>query len=90
MARGLDALGAEIAERLELPAGTAGLVKLTLMGRSRALIENHRGISSSSAVRAEVKLVSGVLRIDGEGLELTALDRSALLVSGRILALSFL
>ena len=35
MARGLDALGAEIAERLELPAGTAGLVKLTLMGRSR-------------------------------------------------------
>lgn len=33
----------EIADRLELPAGAAGLVKLTVMGRSRALIEDHRG-----------------------------------------------
>ena len=35
----------EIADRLELPAGAAGLVKLTVMGSSRALIEDHRGLA---------------------------------------------
>ena len=34
-----------IADRLDLPAEAAGLLKLTVMGRGRALIEQHRGLA---------------------------------------------
>ena len=75
----------DIADRLELPADAAGLTKLTVMGRSRALVEDHRGISLYSRECIEVKGRGGLLRIRGEGLELAAMDREALLVRGRIL-----
>ena len=39
------ALREEIADRLNLPAGAAGVVRVTLMGARRALIEDHRGIA---------------------------------------------
>lgn len=38
----------DIADRLSLPAEAAGLMKVTVMGRSRALIEDHRGLAGYS------------------------------------------
>ena len=84
-----EAVREEIADRLELPAGAAGVVKVTLMGSRRALIEQHRGLVGYTIERVEVKSGSGLVRIHGEGLELTAMDREALLVTGRILSVEF-
>lgn len=75
----------DIADRLELPAGAAGLMKLTVMGRTRALVEDHRGISLYSRECIEVKGRGELVRIRGEELELAAMDRDALLIRGRIL-----
>ena len=79
----------EIADRLELPAGAAGLVKLTVMGRSRALIEDHRGLAGYTGQRIDVNEGRGRLVIHGEALRLKAMDREALLVTGRILSVEF-
>ena len=75
----------EIADRLDLPAEAAGLLKLTLLGSSRALVESHRGISLYSRECIEVKGRGTLARIRGEGLSLAAMDRDALLIRGRIL-----
>ena len=40
--------------------------------------------------RLELRAAGGLLRLDGEGLELTAMDGEALLVTGRILSLELL
>lgn len=79
----------EIADRLELPAGAAGLVKLTVMGSSRALIEDHRGLAGYTSRRIDVNAGRTRLVIHGEGLTLAAMDREALLVTGRILSVEF-
>ncbi len=88
--RKLDALSAEIADRRELPAGTMGQVRVTLSGSRSALVENHRGLAAYSRERVEVKTgAAGTLRIEGAALELCAMDRAALLVTGRILSVGF-
>lgn len=79
----------EIADRLELPAGAAGLTKLTVMGSSRALIEDHRGLAGYTSQRIDVNAGRKRLTIHGEGLQLAAMDREALLVTGRILSVEF-
>ena len=79
----------DIAGRLSLPAEAAGLMKVTVMGRSRALIEDHRGLAGYSRERIEVNGGRTRLVINGEALELTAMDREALLVTGRILSVEF-
>ena len=75
-----------LADRFELPAGAAGVVKVTLMGTRRVLIEDHRGLASYSRERIEVNAGAHRVRIIGEALELAAMDREALLVTGRILS----
>lgn len=76
----------DIASRLDIPAGAAGIVKVTLLGSRRALVEDHRGLVSYSRERIEINGGAHTVRIDGEGLELEAMDREALLVTGRILS----
>lgn len=79
-----------MADLFELPAETAGAVKLTVTGRSRALIENHRGILEYSRERIEVAGGGTRLAVNGEALELAAMDRGALMIKGRILSVEFL
>ena len=57
--------------------------------RSRALIEDHRGLAGYSRERIEVNGGRTRLVINGEALELTAMDREALLVTGCILSVEF-
>ena len=76
---------ADIADRLDLPAG---VTRVTLSGRGRALIEEHRGLAAYTSERVEVRTALGALSIDGEGLRLAARDRDALLVTGRILSVT--
>ncbi len=80
----------EIAGRLDLPAETvAGVPKLTVTGRRRALIENHRGLLQYSSDCIEVDGGRVRLRIRGANLQLVAMDRSDLLISGVILSAEF-
>jgi sporulation protein YqfC len=77
----------DIAERFELPAETAGIVKLTVTGRRRLLVENHRGVLEYTRDRIEIGGGDVRIRVNGDGLELSAMDRDALLITGTLVAL---
>ena len=92
----------EIAERLDLPAeSVAGVPKLTVTGRRRALVENHCGLLALGIVGAgifagsirDIRIVvdGGRVRvcIRGTNLQLVAMDSTALLISGTIACAEF-
>ena len=68
----------EIAERLDYPAeSVAGVPKLTVTGRRRALVENHHGLLAYSRE---------CIIIDGGR---AAMDSAAVLISGTIVCAEF-
>ena len=83
-------VGIEIAERLDLPAeSVAGVPKLTVTGRRRALVENHCGLLEYS--HECIVVDGGRVRvcIRGTNLQLVAMDSTALLISGTIACAEF-
>lgn len=77
----------DVAERFDLPAEAAGILKATLIGGGRVLIENRRALLEYTEERVEVAGGGVRLRVLGDGLSLRAMDRDALLISGDITAL---
>ena len=75
----------EAAYRFDLPAdAAAALPRITLSGRNRVSVENHRGLLDYSDTRVE--LSGGRVRvvITGSGLELRVMDRSTAVITGEI------
>ena len=78
------------AEIFALPAeSVAGVPKLTVAGCRYAVVEHHRGISLYSRERIVVEGGRLRLRINGEELELTAMDKSVLIIRGQIYSTEF-
>ena len=78
------------AEILELPTeSVAGVPKLTVTGCRYAVVEHHRGISLYSRERIVVEGGRLCLRINGEELEMTAMDKSVLIIRGQIYSAEF-
>ena len=80
----------EIAERLDYPAeSVAGVPKLTVTGRWRALVENHCGLLAYS--RECIIIDGGRTRVclRGTDLQLVAMDSAAVLISGTIVCAEF-
>lgn len=59
-------------------------MKITVYSKHRVLIENHSGILSLSADRIEVAGVREKLYVSGCDLEIPAMSRAELLISGVI------
>ena len=79
-----------IADRFDLPDDAlAGTVKLTVNGRRRVLVENHKGIVSYEDDLIAVDCGSMRINIRGDGLQLGAMDRDDMLILGRLLAIEF-
>lgn len=77
----------DVAERFDLPAECAGVLKATLMGGGRVLIENRKALLEYTTEMVEVTGGGVRLRVMGAALTLRAMDRDALLISGDITAL---
>ena len=78
----------KLARQTDLPADiVAGVIKVTLTGAERVLVENHRGILAYTDGLVEVNGKGVLLRIRGERLLLRAMDSEMLLVTGRIFGL---
>lgn len=76
-----------LSERLELPAdAVAGTAKLTLHGRRHLLIENHKGILKYGETLISVDCGDLKVHVCGDGLNLSAMDKSDMLITGRILS----
>ena len=78
-----------LADKLDIPADALGSVQLSLCGRSRLLIENHRGIITYNDNLIEIDCGSVKLAVRGDALRLGAMNGSDMFICGRIIALVF-
>ncbi len=76
----------DIAERFEMPGEALGTTKVTMSGKSRVLIESHKGIVSYGNERVELECEHMNIRVLGTELNLAAMDKGAVLIRGRITA----
>ena len=83
MKRG-DRPALELAEGLCLPTEALGQLRLTLVGKSRLLAENHRGILDYGDSCIRLAAAGGSVSILGAGLGLEAMNRRELLITGQI------
>ena len=74
----------DVAEKLDLPAETAGALLVTASGRGCVLIENHLGIINYGAEILSLKAKGGSFCVYGSNLRIAALGRGKLLLRGEI------
>ena len=75
----------EAAELFDLPADVvAGLPHVELVGNTYFYMEHHRGILSYSGEEIDVNGEGMVVRVFGQGLELTSMTGDELRIRGRI------
>lgn len=83
--KNIKALCEDLAERLDLPPDAAGeATRLTALDDRRLLIENHRGLLAYGTEEIRVAGARGELVLRGTELGLRAMNRSALLIAGRL------
>lgn len=81
----LRGLCEDLAERLELPAEAVGdALRLTALDDRRLLIEKHRGLLAYGTEEIRVAAGFGTLILQGEQLQMRAMNRSELLITGRL------
>lgn len=75
----------QVVDLLEMPQDVLlDLPKLTMTGRQKLLLENHRGIIEYGLTRVRVKTTAGQFIILGEELLLKNLKPGEMLVEGKI------
>ena len=76
-----------LADKLDIPADALGSVKLSLCGRSRLLVENHRGIITYNDNIIEIDCGSVKLAVRGDALRLEAMSGSFTILCAEWLSL---
>jgi sporulation protein YqfC len=80
----------DLTDSLQLPAeAVLGSTKLTVVGGKRALVENHRGVLAYSTERIVISTGHGKVNFCGTGLNITAMNKRELLITGRIQSVEF-
>ncbi len=80
----------KISTRLGIPADIgAGLPRLECIGFSECSVNQNVGILEYERERIVAELNTGVLTIDGEGLQIRQMRRDGLIVCGTIRTLTF-
>lgn len=81
---------ADLADAMDLPPeAVADGLRVTVSGRSRVMVEHHRGLLGYGRETVEVSGGRTRLRILGSELTLRAMDRETLIVTGRIAAVEY-
>ncbi|NMA94872.1 MAG: sporulation protein YqfC [Clostridiales bacterium] len=81
----------KMSEAFELPKEiTLDLPKISLIGNIQCLIENHRGIIEYSKERIRVNSSMGVIRIDGEDMNLRNIASDDIIIIGHIESIEFI
>ena len=79
-----------LADRLELPGDAlTGALKLTVTGRSRMLLENHKGIINYEENMISVDCGGMSLTVRGDSLSLGAMNKDDMLITGRFISIEF-
>ena len=84
-------LSEETAHRFDLPAdGLAGLPRITVTGRKRVCVENHRGLLAYSGERVEISGGRVRVCITGTDLLLRVMKKAAVVLTGNICSVELL
>lgn len=76
-----------LSERLDIPSDiSVGTAKLSIFGKNRVLIENHKGILHYSENEIELSAKGMTVKFLGDGLSIDAMDKSDMLITGKILS----
>ncbi|MCE5234426.1 MAG: sporulation protein YqfC [Clostridiaceae bacterium] len=79
-----------IMEALDLPMETVlDVPRLTVLGREKLLVENHKGVYEYYPSFVRLKTGCGMLRVGGEELALEELGAERLFISGRIASFEY-
>ncbi len=79
-----------LTEKLVLPSELVpGVPRVTLHGSGQVSVENHGGIRIYPSQCVEVRTRDGLLRICGDGLQLAAMTREEIVVSGLIVSVEY-
>ena len=86
----LARLGGEAMRAAHLPETTAGgFPRVTLLADLHAEIENHMGVLELAERVIRLKTAIGILRIEGERLEIRSAERESMLIDGKIVSVCF-
>ena len=78
-------LASDLAEKLDLPEDALlGAAKLTVTAGRKVLVENHKGILEYGTERIVISTGRGSICLQGGGLQLEAMNRNELLISGKL------
>lgn len=76
-----------LSEKLDIPSDISiGTAKLSIYGKSRVLVENHKGILHYSENEIELSARGMSIKMLGDGLSISAMDKDDMLITGRILS----
>ena len=67
----------------------AGVPKVTVSGNHRVLVENYRELTKYSRELIEINGGRTVVRIHGENMEITAMRRVDIMITGQIFSAEF-
>ena len=81
----------KMSEAFELPKEiTLDLPKISMVGNMQMLVENHKGIIEYTPERVRVNSTNGVIRVQGEGLNLRNIAVEDIMITGSIRSIEFL
>lgn len=84
----MSGFGSWLLAALDLPEDSlGGVARITITGKSSLMVENHKGLVEYSPEHIIVSGGKSNIGIRGSGLELEAMNRQELLISGQILSL---
>lgn len=76
-----------LSEKLDIPSDiSVGAAKLSIYGKKRVLIENHKGILHYSENEIILNAKGMTVKILGDGITISAMDKKDMLITGRILS----
>jgi len=87
----LQEVKSTVSEMFELPKEiTLNMPKLNLIGDSQMLVENHRGIIEYTPNLIRVNSTVGVIKVQGDQLNLRNIAAEDIMITGKIKSIEFI
>ncbi|HZJ57734.1 MAG TPA: sporulation protein YqfC [Clostridia bacterium] len=87
----LQTVKSTVSEMFELPKEiTLNMPKINLIGNNQMLVENHRGIIEYTPSLIRVNSTVGVIRVQGNELNLRNIAAEDIMISGDIRSMEFI
>jgi sporulation protein YqfC len=89
--RRLEDVKSAVSEMFELPKDIVlNLPRISIIGKNQMIVENHKGIIEYTTGRIRVNSTAGVVRIQGDNLNLKNIAAEDIMITGGIKEITFI